>query len=427
MTLVELLVTLAVMAIVMAGIAQSLVAFQTIHTVQSYKRQASSAGRQGLAMIERDLRGAGYGIEPGLAIDFNVYQGGGIFCGGTVTANACAQPDLATSRDRTTGPDQLVFYSRDPKYWGGDTASEPEGWAWQIATNAGTFRLKAHASTQQLLKGQILQVVCGGAVEQAYVTVLSTTSLSGSAVTSVPVTGTVAADPFQQAALVTGAGSCLSQSTARAFLVNRYRYYVNPVVLLPDGRTDSFLMLDTGLDRNGDGAVNSGDDIPVARAVVDLQIGYVRPVAGAAVGTTVEVGNLGAPPVPVCAITIPAAAPAIPLSKIVAAVACPNGLRILDFNTGASRYSQYSYLPADLADPLRRSEDLGNVAAVHVTVVARSEGVVRSLARTRAPATMNRTAASIVQDTANSPYVYSVQETMIPVRNVIAASMLSFM
>jgi len=432
MTLVELLVTVGVMGVVIAGIAQALNAFQTIYTVQSYKRQASAAGRQGLAVIERDLRAAGFGMEPGLAFDFSVYQGDGVFCGNVgINTNPCAQPNNPTSRDRATGTDNLVFYSREPNYWGGDTAGEPEGWAWQVVSGGGgSLTLKGHLFQQTLQFGQVLQVVCAGAAEQAYVTVGARVVTSGNddQLFTVTLTADRAGDPYRQTTLATAGGSCFVQNTARVFMINRYRYYVNPALLLPDGTTDSFLMLDTGLDRNNDLAFTAADDIPVARGVVDLQIGYVRPDALGLLGATKEVGaSVLAGPLQACAVTIPAAAPASPLSKILAPVSCNNGLGMLDFANSADRYAQYSFYPADSGDPLRKSEFAGNMTAVHVVVVARSEGAVRALAATRAPATMNRTPASIVPDTALKPYAYSVQETMVPVRNTIAASMLSYL
>jgi Tfp pilus assembly protein PilW len=431
MTLVELLVTLAVMAIVISGIAQALSAFQTIYTVQSYKRQANAAARQGVAVIERDLRAAGFGIEPALAFDFNIYQGDGQFCLGTVTGNLCAQPNATNARDRTTGTDQLVFYSREPNYWGGDAAGEPEGWAWQVNGAAGTqLNLRGHRFPQTLRKGQILQVVCVGATEQAYVTVNTTITSTGSDDANIPVAITpgVADDPFQQTTLVTAGGSCLGQTTARVFMVNRYRYYVEPQLVLPDNSRDTFLMLDTGLDQNGDNAVNAADNIPVARGVVDLQVGYLRPSAAGVAGATEEVGTTPTGALQACQLTVPGPPPAIPLSKITTSASCLNGLGILDFSSGAAaRYAQYSYLPADIVDPARRSEDAGNISAVHVVMVARSEGAVRALAATRAPALMNRVPTSILADPPNRPFAYSVQETMIPVRNTIASSMLSYL
>src|SRR5688572_10818261 len=100
MTLVELLVTVAVMGIVLVGVMQSLGAFQRIHVIQSHSREAAEQARLALATIERDLRMAGYGMESGMAVDLNLFlrtntAGNTLdYCGAT-QGNVIGNPCLA--------------------------------------------------------------------------------------------------------------------------------------------------------------------------------------------------------------------------------------------------------------------------------------------------------------------------------------------
>lgn len=450
MTLVELLVTVAVMGIVLVGVLQSLGAFQRIHVIQSHSREASEQARLGLATIERDLRMAGYGMESGLAVDLSVFlrtnTGGNSlsYCGATEGAfagNPCLAAGGPNSRDRQDAPDTLVYYMRNPGYWGGDTAGEPEGKAWSLVNvGAGpsfsTLTIFKHGATapargELIPKGQILQIVCSGADKSAYVTVDATVN-EASGGDGNPLTITLApgnaGNPFRQNAVLGNSDACLRANTARVFLIDRFRYYIEPALQLPDGTTAPFLMLDTGTDRNANGTLDAGDLIPVARGIVDLQVAYVRPQMGV-INRDVMVGATLGQDLTYCSIT--STGVSWKISTLGAPEACANGLGILDFNqifttNGVNfGYPALSYVVAKKDGAGRLSEHAANIRAVRLALVARSVTSVKSVTTfiSRPPNLLNRAANPPDAE----PYVYSVTDTVVPVRDVWGSRMLSYL
>jgi len=418
MTLVELLVTMAILAIVTVGVLQTLSGFQRAYKLGNYKRQAANYARVAHGYIERDLRLAGYGIDPALGIDFNIFSGS-IAGGGSTdctTAGGGQNSCATTQRDAVNGPDQLVFYARDPEYWVTDSpAIEPAGHAWTLrSTTGGTITVQGHGG-DFFPKGQILQIVCNSAVDATYVTVANTVSNAGAAAPiSITLEGTQPGNPFKQNGLLSSANGCvqsaLSAASAvkpwpRVFLVDRYRYFIQNALLADNVTRQPFLMLDKGVDRDGNGTVDDKDIIAVAPGVSDLQVAYVRAQPPNA---TLKVG--GTNPLRYCVVNAP-------ITQSTSGT-CLDGLRIFDFNAiGANRYDLYGYMRGVFAagSPVRNSADAGNIWGVDVAVVTRSLAEVRELEPTDPPRLLNRT---VVPNPPVGRFSYQSFQTVVPTRNM---------
>lgn len=401
-TLIELMISLAILAILLSIAVATLLALSTVIRVSNLRRATASIVRQAARTLERDLSMAGYGIEPALAFDFTIYQGAGAYyCGGgpggDVTGNSC--PGI---RDRIDRPDEVVFYARNPEYWGGDLGSEPEGKAWGVTgADADSVTISAHGG-EAMRRGQILQLVCSGGTASAYVRVSRTTK-PGMGSVDVPIEAAVAGDPFTQSGAQFWA-AC--GGLARAFQVDRYRYYIDPAVVLADGSTAPFLMLDHGVDRNEDGGIDVKDAIPIAPGITDLQLSYVRPEDPAGL---VQVGGTSATLTAWCSNSSrPVTGPG----------SCPGGLRVVNFlaDKGAGDYPSFSYLMVSAGAGLRKGADAANVTAVHVGVSGRS--LTKAPVFETQPLLLNR---STLQPTdIKQPYVYDSAQLMVITPNLQA-------
>ena len=267
-TLVEMLVALAIGAVVIAGALSLMVAQQRAYRVSAADRAIQDAARQGLEDLGTNLRRAGYGIEPWLAFDLGpVANAPPSWPGGTATTTvgypsgapggsppACNPTVGPADRDRTDGPDEIVFYARDPGF-SRTLSAAPTASQLQLGSNL----------TSPLEVGQILQVMCAAASAWSYVTV----GAHADAGTSVVTLRTACSGPFpyQQGMLTSG---CFNAGfgAARVFKVDRFHYYVARY----GGRP--YLMLDRGLWSGGAALVE-----PVAPDVEDVQFAYVFPLA----------------------------------------------------------------------------------------------------------------------------------------------------
>ena len=283
-TLTELLVSLVVTSIVSAGALALLTQQQRAFQTSSADRAMQDGARTALAELTTNLRRAGYGVEPWLAFDFGPVTNAGPSVPGApvlvtsgypsgapgATLPGCSAPVAVTDRDRTTAPDEIVFYARDPGF-NRELLSAP---------STGSLTLK-QALSSPLYEGQILQVMCGGASRWAYVTV---GAFVDAGATAVPLSTHCSNQfPFQQDQLDSG---CFAAGFAnvRVFKIERFHYYVaayaDPIV----GQRP-YLMLDRGLLKDGAPRLE-----PVAPDVEDLQFAYVFPrtppvVVGATPGT----------------------------------------------------------------------------------------------------------------------------------------------
>jgi type IV pilus assembly protein PilW len=270
-TLVELLVSLTVSTVVVVGAVTLLSAQQRAFRTSAADRAMQDTARTAMSQISTELRRAGYGIEPWLAFDLGPIENAPPswqnatplattgYPGGPpgTSLPACTAGATPADRDSVEGPDEIVFYARDPAF-NRQLAAAP---------TSSTLTLASPLKTP-LEAGQILQVMCSGASAWAYVMVGAQAAKDATAVTL----RTACTDgfPYQQEALESGCFTA-GYDNVRVFKIDRFHYYVQRF----GGRP--FLMLDRGLVKNGAALVE-----PIAPDVEDLQFAYVFPRSGTA-------------------------------------------------------------------------------------------------------------------------------------------------
>lgn len=358
-TLVELLVSVLVASVVVAGALTLLIGQQKTFVGSSADRAAQEAGRVALERLTAELRIAGYGMDPGMAFDFGAGASPmdrailepGV---GTVPFGGYECADPVTCRDRIDGPDEIVFHSRDPDF-GRPVVTAPN-------PPSETTLVLAGPLNTPLLPGQILQVVCySGDLFWAYVTVGARVEPSADATIPVTLEDAVGGGtdfPWQNKFLLDG---CFS-GVVRAFKINRSRYLIETYA--EDGKLVAwgtegarpYLMLDQGLRDAAGQPIHT----VVAPDVEDLQLGYVFPLAlagtqlrGTTVGTALADGAAGID-------LAPATIPSVPL---------------------------YSTPSKDVA---RTTGHPSNLRAVRVAVVVRQAEADQNVSDPELPALLNR-------------------------------------
>lgn len=269
-TLVELMVSSVMSALVLAGGVSSLIAFTRLENNLSNERGAGQQNRRAIAIIERLVASAGYGIDPSITFDPHRPD---VDCGGVCPTNNVKDSDSAGGVES----DDLLFASRDPAYFA-LTAPDPTGvnptvagHAWLIkSATLSSVTLEFNGSKTTLYQGSVLLAVCPGGFTYTLATVDTMQVISDTADTTVTLRNpSVADDPFQRPDALSAA--CFASGRGRAFLINRYRLMVR---LDPDsGRR--FLVLSRSLDLNLDGNIDAGDWEILAADVGDLQVAYV--------------------------------------------------------------------------------------------------------------------------------------------------------
>lgn len=276
-TLIELMVALAASAIVIAAALSLLGAQQRMFRLTADQRGVQETARIALDSLSANLRKAGYGLEPIFAFDFGrtvnltmdrAPEGTAV----ELPAYLCDAP--VRCRDAIDGPDEVVFYARDPR-WMRPVA----------AASAGSLTL-ATPLQQPLHRGQILQVMCFTAeMYWAFVTVSAEVSAGATVVPLLPGAG---ADFGRQNGILDPAvnpcfGDVFTNPApdrfTRVYLVNRFRYHVqsydgagNQVAWGSPG-SRPHLMLDRG---TFDDAGQRIEEV-VAPDVEDLQVSYLFP------------------------------------------------------------------------------------------------------------------------------------------------------
>ncbi len=297
-TLVELIISLGVSAIVIASAMAMMVGQQRAFRHGTDDRTLQELARVALGRMSADLRAVGYGVDPALAFDFGPVPEEKVRMkagpDGTYFKAAsfrCAAGPAC--RDRTDGSDEIVFLSRDPLF--AKPLRAP------VNADSDTLRI-AGPLKAPLVAGQILQVVCyTGTMTWAYVSVAAEVPATDALTVDVPIVASSTYDfPTQNQSLASACfqmhmtqdppytlGDTAFESAARVFKIDRYRYFVRQY----DGRP--FLMLDRG----------GPDDAPVLEVIApdveDLQFSYLfpnaaaDPLVGATVGTVLENGPAG--------------------------------------------------------------------------------------------------------------------------------------
>jgi type IV pilus assembly protein PilW len=278
-TLVELLVGLAVSAIVVAGSITLLINQQQAYQNTANDRAGQEAARQALGAIGDALRRAGYGIHPSVAFDFGTIPNVNFdYVSPSFAAFRSTCATAVSCRDSNSGSDEIAFYARDPYFVRALYAAPTTS---QITITGG---LKS-----PLYQGQVLAVACGGACGKrwAYVTVSQTVAANPTAVsTAIPLQAALGAGfdfPGQNAALTdvcfgaalwTDGLPATYALASKVFKVDRYRFYVGRFLDPDSNQMRPYLMLDQGLTDAG-GPILS----PVAPDVDDLQFSFVFPNA----------------------------------------------------------------------------------------------------------------------------------------------------
>jgi type IV pilus assembly protein PilW len=388
-SLVELLIALAASVFVMLGAAVLLKSQYHAFQSSTSERAFQETGRIALDTLSADLRAAGMGVDPGLVFDFGVQANARAAAGPTGTTFAttndpwkdCNTP--VTCRDSVTGPDELVFLSRDPFFGKPLTVA---------ATAASTTLTVAGPLTVPLHQGQILQVVCYSLqMTWAYVQVSATVNKSAAATVSIPIysgadntfprQNSILADPCYSSVVSVDPASV--PMAAKVFKVDRSRYFIRSYdaagapAAWGAANARPWLMLDHGTVDTSNG--NKPQVDPVAPDVEDLQVAYVFPNDA----VTPLVGNV------------------------------PN----LQLDNDAVDIDLAAAGPASTDDVLaatRFTHHPGNIRSVQVAVVVRSAEPDTQLSGTATlPASFNRPAMA-----APDGYLRLRLQTSVPVRNL---------
>lgn len=272
-TLVELMITTAIVAVVVAGIFVAVQSQQQAYADGQRLRAAQASARNALLYLEQRVPLAGLGTSPALAFDLGRYTG------------PCPTGMGTCPRDAIDNADELVFMARNPRYWvSNDPAVEPRGNAWHVVrvTN-GAVTLKARTG-DAFRRGQVLAAVCAGGAEYAYFTVGTTVPplTADNPALDVTLVASSAANPFLRQDLAQT--DCFDDGTTRLFLVDRYRFHVRPETGTT-GAAEPYLMLDTGTDTDGNDVVNADDELVIAAGIESFQVAYDL-ANGSTVGAT---------------------------------------------------------------------------------------------------------------------------------------------
>lgn len=357
-TLIELMISMALLAVVMATVITAFLAENRLYQNMGATRGAQTSARNALDTIARYVGRAGFGVGPEFAFDFSWYD----------CSKTCAFPDSCgagcapANRDSATGPDELVFMERDPAYYAEPdfavTGGTPKtrGNAWHVTgATATSLTLDLHGG-DRIAAGQVIEVLCRGAFTYTYVTALN--DVPGAGVvggtpdtvtsTSVPL-ATGGTDPFDQPQVLSKA--CFSSGLSRAFAIDRYRFFVRTVPTDPTPRRP-FLYLDRGTDTNDDGAIDGKDLLAVAPDIEDLQVAYIMRS-----GTTYG----GGPGVSQPDLT----AYGDPLFSAATGGPCSTEIK-------TAYYKPFALAPCILSDGRRKLNLPGNITAVRISLVART-------------------------------------------------------
>lgn len=139
-TLIELMVSSAVTFVTVLAVSAAFLGYTQSFYTQAGIRGGQASLRQTHLMVVRNLRMAGYGIEPSVTFDFP----------------ADWSRDAPTAVNRS---DRLVFRMRNPGF-----SARVES----VDIDGGTINL-VDKLTERLRRGQIIQVMCPGAIDWTYV------------------------------------------------------------------------------------------------------------------------------------------------------------------------------------------------------------------------------------------------------------------
>ncbi|HEX8439125.1 PilW family protein [Archangium sp.] len=257
-TLVELLVGTTVGAIVLTGVCLVFVSQASQYQAHASRRAVQASVRQALGVMERHVRNAGYGVDPDRAIlAYDSY-------------------DAAGDAHGDGYPDGLTVHARDLYFR-------------RLATTVKPDALHFDRELQRpLRKGDILLVLCPGAIRYAYVTVGETAPAKATSVkldtTPAPV-DSPAGPPgalFREQGKMTDA--CFHDGEPPVVVrVERTSFYVTSFDDDGDAATPGttpYLMQHRGVDSNDDGRIDGADATPIAVGIEQLQVAYILNTVG---------------------------------------------------------------------------------------------------------------------------------------------------
>ena len=370
-TLIELVVTAAIMAVVLAGVAGVVQAQQQAYMDGQRIREAQSSARNAILYLERKISTAGFGMAPSLAFDFDPNHL-------ATTANTCPS-QMAVSgscpRDSTANSDEIVLYSRNASYWvPNDPTADPAGHAWRVTKvnnaantmpSSGITQITINARTGDAFwPGQVVQWVCQGATYYAYATVSTRAIATFNGDLALSLKAYDAADPFKGQDHATD--GCFNDGTARLFLIDRFRFHVRPVQVSTTAtptslQYDPYLVLDQGLASGANTAATTADEQLIAGNIEMIQVAYLL-----ANGTTVGV--------------TPGTGITLSTTDTFGTPSTTNQLTRLVFpgptpDAGESDYSPTSWYKFAIGPPpaaQRLTDHQANIRAVRILVVGRS-------------------------------------------------------
>jgi type IV pilus assembly protein PilW len=279
-SLLELMIAMTVSLLTVAAGVTLLLASHRSFQVGADDRLMQETARVAMDEIGTNLRAAGYGMEPTFAFDMGVlaetemtglHDAQNMLPADLPPARFGGYPVDGTPRDAVDGPDELVFYSRDPLFSRGVRGVGPN-----------TLILSPAARTDDVLPGQVLQVMCFGSANQwlwTYVTVSKVDS-SNPAESAVTLEAGQDLDFPRQNRLLSMPCFSAGVGSVRAFKIDRYRYYVaavdetGTVKNWENPGSRPYLMLDKGLTGPHGPVI-----VPIAPDVEDLQVAYIFPLA----------------------------------------------------------------------------------------------------------------------------------------------------
>jgi len=283
-TLIEVMIGAAVAIVVIGIVTATFLSQQRALQTLDLAREANNAARDAMLSMQDTVGRAGYGVDPRYAFDFRNYS-----CPSWSAAAPC--------RDSISGPDEIVFVTRDPGYyWAGTPTSTVQGCdpsaactgrAWQVLGFDATHVTVNAQSGDTFLKGQLLEMTCAKGTNPTLGRVGTTAKATSAGGMQITLDAAVAGNPYRTN-LAAGHDPCFDGGGAApnanaaagvsAFFVNRYRYHVASV------NGEPWLMLDRGLDYNQNGTTaeklasgtpDTDDEVPIARGVEGLQIAYL--------------------------------------------------------------------------------------------------------------------------------------------------------
>jgi len=241
-TLIELMVSSAVTFVTVLAVSAAFLGYTQSFYTQAGIRGGQASLRQTHLMVVRNLRMAGYGIEPFRAFEFS--------------------PELSREAlGAVNRSDQLVFRMRNPSF---------NAFASSVSATSITL---ANPSPSALRKGQILQVLCPGAAKWTYAQ-MSEDRAKGA--TELPLEAADASGKFPRLNEFTLSCFASAGGAVAVFKIDVYHYSVR---LIDDDGVPSTPGRPYLFRRHGLGELNPLDDNlgePVAEDIEAMRVTFLR-------------------------------------------------------------------------------------------------------------------------------------------------------